>query len=86
MSYQTDELMIEGITEDYYAIAHNDGFAPHVTVHDSEGDRLFPLPADWSAVQVNAAISAYRQGYDHGEKWGVAKAKRAVREALGIDR
>lgn len=86
MSYQNDELLIEGVTQDYYAIAHHDRFAPHITVHDSDGDRLFSLPADWSAAQINAAISAYRQGYEHGEKWGVAKAKRAMREALGIDR
>ena len=84
MSYNTEELMIDGITEDHFAIARDNGFAPHISVHDADGDTLFSLPAGWTAEQINAAIAVYKRGYHHGEKFGTAQAQRVVREALGI--
>ncbi|HDR9497300.1 hypothetical protein LGM57_33580 [Burkholderia cepacia] len=84
MSYQTDELMIEGITEDHFAISHEGGIWRHISVHDADGEGLFTLPSGWTAEQINAAIAVYKRGYSHGEKFGVAKAQRALRDALGI--
>ncbi|MDR6503827.1 hypothetical protein ACPUER_18325 [Burkholderia sp. DN3021] len=84
MTYQADALMIEGITEGHYAITSDDGFAPHISVHDADGDKMFTLPAGWTPEQINAAIAVYDRGYRHGEKFGSAKAQRAIRDALGI--
>ncbi|KVO17476.1 hypothetical protein WL80_24295 [Burkholderia ubonensis] len=84
MSYQTDEPMIEGITEDHFAISHEGALGPHIAVHDADGDKLFTLPSGWTSEQINAAIAVYKRGYCHGEKFGVAKAQRALRDALGI--
>ncbi|MEB2500760.1 hypothetical protein [Burkholderia cenocepacia] len=84
MSYETDELMIEGITEDHFAISHQSGIWKHISVHEVDGDMLFTLPCGWTAEQINAAIAVYKRGFSHGEKFGAASAQRIVREALGI--
>ncbi|CAR57777.1 hypothetical protein UXJ30_35500 [Burkholderia cenocepacia] len=84
MSYETDELMIEGITEDHFAISHESGIWKHISVHDADGEGLFTLPSGWTAEQINAAIAVYKRGFSHGEKFGAAHARRIVREALGI--
>ncbi|MEX3629520.1 MAG: hypothetical protein VB138_08560 [Burkholderia sp.] len=84
MSYQTDELMIEGITDDYYAIAHKGDFVPAITVYAVEGDRLFSVPVEWNAEQINIAIGIFERGERCGEKRGIAMAQRTMRDALGI--
>ncbi|VWC93740.1 hypothetical protein BCO18430_03435 [Burkholderia contaminans] len=85
MSYETDELMIEGITEDHFAISHESEHWPHISVHEADGDGLFTLPHGWTAEQINAAIAVYKRGFSHGERFGAAKAQRAIREAIGIN-
>jgi hypothetical protein len=83
MSYQTDELMIEGITEDHFAISHEGGIWRHISVHDADGEGLFTLPAGWTAEQINVAIAVYKRGIPtaRSSAW---QRHSALRDALGI--
>lgn len=86
MSYETDELMIEGITEGFFAIACSERAASSIWVHHGDdGELAFTLPTiDWTAWQINVAIMIYEKAYARGERYGAASAQRVVREALGI--
>lgn len=86
MSYETDELMIEGITEGFFAIACCESAAPSIAVHHGDdGELAFALPTiDWTAWQINVAIKIYEKAYARGERYGAARAQRDIREALGI--
>lgn len=78
---------IPGITEAFYAVRHRAGTDEFVAVHHSDdGDLAFTLPnTDWTSRQINAAIAVYERAYARGERYGVAKAQRAIRESLGIN-
>ncbi|CAG9219907.1 MULTISPECIES: hypothetical protein [Burkholderia] len=86
MSYPTDELMIESITEGFFAIACSENAAPSIAVHHGDdGELAFTLPTiDWTAWQINVAIKIYEKAYARGERYGAASAQRVIREALGI--
>ncbi|CAG2384290.1 MULTISPECIES: hypothetical protein [Burkholderia] len=86
MSYETDELMIDGITEGFFAIACSERAASSIAVHHGDdGELAFTLPTiDWTAWQINVAIMIYEKAYARGERYGAASAQRVVREALGI--
>ncbi|KML57059.1 hypothetical protein VL15_15185 [Burkholderia cepacia] len=84
MNYNTEELMIDGIKDDYFAMTNRDGFSPQIVVYTNEGDRLFSLPGDWNAEQINIAIGVFERGERSGEKRGIAMAQRTMRDALGI--
>ncbi|MBU9384313.1 hypothetical protein [Burkholderia gladioli] len=86
MSYETDELIIEGIAEGFFAIACSESAEPSVAIHHGDdGELAFTLPTnDWTAWQINVAIKIYEKAYARGERYGVASAQRVIREALGI--
>lgn len=84
MTYQTDALIIEGLTEDHYEIATDDGVWARISVHDADGETLFTVPFGWTAEQINVTIAVFKKGFRSGEKFGEAKAQRAIRDALGI--
>ncbi|KWN65957.1 hypothetical protein [Burkholderia stagnalis] len=86
MSTQTDEAVIDGITEGFFAVAQPGGAGPFVAVHHADdGDLAFTMPTtNWTAWQINVAISVYERAYARGERYGAVKAQRVVREALGI--
>lgn len=86
MSTQAEELELDGITEGFYAIAKNASAAPFVAVHHGDdGELAFTLPTiNWTAWQINVAITVYEKAYASGERYGAARAQRVIREAVGI--
>ncbi|AOJ79241.1 hypothetical protein WS86_00375 (plasmid) [Burkholderia savannae] len=86
MSTQAETTELDGITEGFYAIARQEGPAPFVAVHHADDSELaFMLPTiDWTAWQINVAISVFEKAYASGERYGAASAQRVIREAVGI--
>ncbi|PEH40467.1 hypothetical protein CRM94_17285 [Burkholderia gladioli] len=77
---------IPGITEGFYAVRHRAGTKPFIAVHHSDdGGIAFTMPKiRWSSWQINVAIAVYETAFARGERYGAAKAQRAVRESIGI--
>lgn len=86
MTYLTDELLIDGITEGFFALVRPEGTAPFVAVHHGDdGELAFTLPTiNWTPWQINVAIHVFEKAHARGERYGAANAQRVVREALGI--
>ncbi|WP_186102542.1 hypothetical protein [Burkholderia gladioli] len=85
MSTDVNEVVIEGITKGFFAIAQPAQPGPFVAVHSDDGDLAFTLStADWTAAQINAVIAVYEKAFGHGERYGEANAQRAFREAIGL--
>lgn len=86
MSTDVTEVVIEGITEGFFAVVQPAEPGSFVAVHhNDDGDLAFTLPTRcWSASRINAVIAVYEKAFGHGERYGEAKAKRAFREAIGL--
>ncbi|WP_186260041.1 hypothetical protein [Burkholderia gladioli] len=86
MSNQIEEMEIEGVNDGFYAIAKPTGSCPVVVVyHADDGEQAFTLPTvNWTAWQINRVIGVFEAAFGHGERYGVAKAQRMFREAVGL--
>lgn len=86
MSTVANEVVIEGITEGFFAVVPPAEPGSFVAVHhNDDGDLAFTLPTRyWSASRINAVIAAYEKALAQGERYGEAKAQRAFREAIGL--
>ncbi|TWC59549.1 MULTISPECIES: hypothetical protein [Burkholderia] len=87
MSQHADDVEIAGITPGFCATRSLPGSAsPVVAVWHDDGDHdlAFMLPRDTTVEQINQAIAIYERGYRQGEVYGVAKAQRTFREAIGL--
>jgi len=76
-----DETQIAGIRDGYMAFREE----RHISVLDGDAECLFTLPTNFDAPAVNAAIAAYVQGFNRGERAGDFGARSRICAALGID-
>ncbi|WP_175971940.1 hypothetical protein [Burkholderia sp. BCC0322] len=86
MTTCNDDVEVDGIAEGFFAIVRPEGAASFVAVHHGDdGELAFTLPTiNWTAWQINVAISVFEKAHARGERYGAASAQRVIREALGI--
>lgn len=66
-------------------IERSDNLGRVAVLWDSEGDRCWSFPIEWSDEQIMAALAFANHAYSAGVKFGSAQKSSEIRKALGVE-